>query len=100
MALADASGAIPEPSASPSARALTAGPNSSLAQTEIGQCLTAPAEKGRRVLATSYGVFLGEPSVLVVYANGDGSSSVYAVAYQAPCASTGYHVLAEDTVPR
>jgi hypothetical protein len=101
--LADTLSLLPEPngaSADAHARALTAGPVSSLAATDIAQCLADPAEKGRQVLATTYGEFLSTPSVLVVYVNGDDPSSVYAVAFQAPCASTGYRVLAEGAVPK
>jgi hypothetical protein len=100
-ALATSSSSEPadlSPSAHP--HALTTAPTSAVAAAEIEQCLANPATKGRQVLGTSYGVFLGKSAVLVVYAIGDGSQSVDSVAYQAPCASTGYLVLAEGTVPK
>ena len=96
-----AAAASPTPagsSASEHPHALSTAPDSSAAA--IAQCLTNPAEQGRRVLASSYGTLLGKPAVLIVYAIGDGSQSVDAVAYQAPCASTGYLVLAAGTVPK
>lgn len=96
---ASASGpANPSPSEHP--HALSTAPNSSVAAAAVAQCLANPATQGRKVLGTSYGVFLGKSAVLVVYALGDGSSSVDSVVYQAPCASTGYLVLAEGTVPK
>jgi hypothetical protein len=80
--------------------ALTTAPTSAVAAAAIAQCLANPATQGRQVLGTSYGVFLGKSAVLVVYAIGDGSQTVDSVAYQAPCASTDYLILAEGTVPK
>ncbi len=80
--------------------ALTTAPTSAAAAAAIAQCLANPARQGRQVLGTSYGVFLGKPAVLVVYAIGDGSQAVDSVAYQTPCASTDYLILAEGTVPK
>lgn len=81
------------------ADALPKTPTSSLAAASIAQCEADPKFADRHVVAASYGLFGSTPAVLVVYANGDGSPSVYAVAYQVPCTSSGYTPLAEGAVP-
>jgi hypothetical protein len=74
-------------------------PTSSLAAASVSQCEANPAFADRRLVGATSGLFGTTPTVVVVYANGDGSQSVYAVAYAAPCASSDYRVLVQGTVP-
>lgn len=81
------------------ANSLSTAPTSSFTAASVSQCEADPAFAGRRVVGSASGLLGATPAVLIVYANGDGSPSVYAVAYAAPCAASNYHVLAEETVP-
>jgi len=81
------------------AHELSSGPASALAAGSVPQCEANPAFAGRQVVGATSGLFGATPAVLVVYANGDGSRTVYAVAYAAPCAPSDYRVLAQGTVP-
>ena len=81
------------------ANSLEGIPSSSVAAASVSQCEANPAFAGRRLVGATSGLYGTTPTVLVVYANGDGSRSVYAVAYVAPCAPSDYRVLAQGTVP-
>lgn len=80
------------------ANSLGSIPSSSVAAASVSQCEANPAFAGRQLLGATSGLYGTTPTVLVVYANGDGSRSVYAVAYVAPCAPSDYRVLAQGTV--
>jgi predicted anti-sigma-YlaC factor YlaD len=91
--------ASPGSAAGEHSNALTTAPMSSLDAASVSQCEANPAFASRHVVGATYGSFGTTPAVLVVYADGDGSRSVYAVAYAAPCAPSEYRVLAQGTVP-
>ena len=80
------------------ANALEGIGGSSVAAASVSQCEANPAFAGRHLVGATSGLYGTTPTVLVVYANGDGSRSVYAVAYVAPCAPSDYRVLAQGTV--
>lgn len=81
------------------ANAVPSAPYSAFAASSVSQCEANPVFAGRKVVGATSGLFGQTPAVLVVYASGDGSRSVYAVAYAAPCAPSDYRVLAQGTVP-
>jgi len=81
------------------AHVLSSPPASALATGSVSACEANPAFAGRQIVGATSGLFGATRAVLVVYANGDGSRSVYAVAYAAPCAPSDYRVLAQGTVP-
>ncbi|MGH6657830.1 MAG: hypothetical protein ACRDVE_21800 [Actinocrinis sp.] len=58
-------------------------------------CFNDPGFTGKPRVTAANGTFNGEPATLVVYANGNNASTVFAVAYATPCAPGSYHVLSE-----
>jgi hypothetical protein len=84
---------LPSRSASAAESAPEAGPADS-------PCFSNPRFSGYTRLLTASGDYGGTAATLVVYANGKDSSTVYAVAYAAPCTTSNYSVLAEGVVAR
>jgi len=61
-------------------------------------CVADPRFAGRKLLAVREGTYQGSPAELVVYANGDDTSTVYALAYATPCGPSDFRVLDSGVV--
>jgi hypothetical protein len=62
-------------------------------------CVTKSPVTGSRLVATSAADLGGAPAVLAVYADGNDTSAVLAVVFQAPCGASNPTILHEDVVP-
>ncbi len=63
-------------------------------------CFADPRYADSTRITAVNGTFNGQPATLVVYKNGDSTSTVYALVYAAPCAPGSYHVLSQGVVAK